>query len=115
MTKTLASTFVCATILACAGVAHAQSTSAGTAMSSEPAASSGRHLMKKRHSGSKYSQAEMSTAPTAQPSNDTPGIRTQSGSVVPTTPDPMQIKNARDGTPMKTAKGGMGMASGAGK
>ena len=89
MSKTILATIACSALVATFGAAQAQSTP-------DTAASAGKKMAKDKPVRAR--DTTTTAAPTA-----------------PTTPDAMQIKNTRDGQPMKTSKGAMGSASGATK
>ena len=99
MTQTTLTAIACCAILAVSGLAHAQGTS------SDSAASAGKPSAKERRAMSRSTTTNAAGVSTPNSTGATSGTYTQSGAVAPTTPDPMQIKNARDGSPMKTSKG----------
>jgi hypothetical protein len=120
VTKTLLMHVTCAALLA-TGAAHAQ-TNAGTtgATAASPHGSSAPPKGSKSKSQSKAGMAEGATdnragGTTSNSTSTTSGPETGSGTKTPTTSDPIQTKNARDGSPMKSSGATAGGASGAGK
>ncbi|MBV9890283.1 MAG: hypothetical protein JO090_05280 [Rhizobacter sp.] len=93
--------------LACAGSAMAQTSGSDstTTTATDHAASSSRHANKPRHATAKSSRASQSKGDVetpsgglANPKDVAPGTYNSSGGAVPKTSDPMQTKDARDGT-----------------
>ena len=96
MTKILVSLIAAGALVAGPALAQAQS----AATSADASASSGKHTTKRQRAASKKTVNEAGTS-TPNSTGATAGAYTQSGSVAPTTTDPMQVKNARDGSPKK--------------
>jgi hypothetical protein len=112
--KTLAA--IACVALACGGSAWAQSSTGGTSEGSAATSPDGstppaRHAKKRHHAGSKAASRDaangVAASPTgggANPKDVSPGTYNASGAAVPTTSDPAQTKNTRDGSPLPSAK-----------
>jgi hypothetical protein len=114
MNKTSVSAFLGAALWIAAGSVHAQgstTTPDSTATGPDRPATSTASPRTKRHA----SKSAAKRHDTARPDNEagvstpnstgaTSGAFTQSGSAVSTTPDVRQIKNARDGSPMRSSR-----------
>ena len=102
---------VCVGIFCAAGWAHAQSTgttgtgnaATSTTTSTDRASSApAKHGTTSKTSSSDKSRGSVASPAggIAHPKDVSPGTYTQTGEAVPRTTDPMQTKNARDGTPL---------------
>ena len=99
MTQATLTVIACGAILSVSGLAQAQVTS------TDSAASAARHSAKERRAAAKNPTTNAAGVSTPNSTGATPGTYTQSGAIAPTTSDPMQIKNARDGSPMRVSRG----------